>query len=289
MICCSCKNEFEPPKKYPAQKYCSKTCYGKRKQYTTEDYIKSAKMIHGDTFDYSGTVYINTRQKIKVRCIHGEKIVRPDSHLKYGCTKCTNIKRYGAESPFSKKARSREIYEKAKSTWLKKYGVDHPSKNPEIQKKMSAAWRTKSSDEIAIIQTKKSITLMKTYGVSNPSHSKEIIDKIHKVRIANGTRIELDLQSYENYKKYKKLVRYYSNRSYNEYREHIDPTNVRGKDWHLDHIFSIFEGFKRNISPKIIGHVSNLQLISSLSNLRKQEKCHKTEQDLFEDYNNFIS
>ena len=37
-------------------------------QLTTEKFIKRAKAIHGDKYDYSETEYINMKTKVKIRC-----------------------------------------------------------------------------------------------------------------------------------------------------------------------------------------------------------------------------
>ena len=64
-------------------------CYGNMR-LTTERFIKLAKLIHGDKYDYSKVVYKNNRTKV---CIifpeHGEFWIIPDSHLRgRGCKKC---------------------------------------------------------------------------------------------------------------------------------------------------------------------------------------------------------
>ena len=60
----------------------------------TEDFIKKAKAIHGDKYDYSKTVYKNISTKICITCpIHGEFWQRPDNHLQgKGCPKCFQSK-----------------------------------------------------------------------------------------------------------------------------------------------------------------------------------------------------
>lgn len=56
----------------------------------TEEWIKRAKQIHGDKYDYSKTIYVNCRTKVTIICpIHGEFEIRPDGHLRSnGCPKC---------------------------------------------------------------------------------------------------------------------------------------------------------------------------------------------------------
>jgi len=57
---------------------------------TTEEYIASARKVHGDRYDYSNTVYGGAKYKITVICKdHGEFIQRASHHLSgRGCSKC---------------------------------------------------------------------------------------------------------------------------------------------------------------------------------------------------------
>ena len=61
---------------------------------TTEDFIKKAKVIHGDKYDYSKVNYINSITNICIICPeHGEFWQTPTNHLmKHGCPKCAFIK-----------------------------------------------------------------------------------------------------------------------------------------------------------------------------------------------------
>ena len=57
---------------------------------TTEEFIQKAKAVHGDKYDYSHVVYVNSRTKVCIICPkHGEFLQTPDSHLRgHGCSKC---------------------------------------------------------------------------------------------------------------------------------------------------------------------------------------------------------
>jgi len=59
----------------------------------TEEFIKKAKLIHDDKYDYSLTEYINAKTKVKIKCSkHGEFEQTPNGHLcKKGCSKCSNF------------------------------------------------------------------------------------------------------------------------------------------------------------------------------------------------------
>ncbi len=62
-----------------------------KKTLTTEEFIKKAKEIHGDKYDYSKVEYTSTNDKVCIICPeHGEFWQRPHNHLKgQGCPKCS--------------------------------------------------------------------------------------------------------------------------------------------------------------------------------------------------------
>ena len=61
------------------------------KRLTTEEFIAKAKKVHGDEYDYSSALYINSHTKIKIGCpTHGEFEATPNNHLTgYKCNKCS--------------------------------------------------------------------------------------------------------------------------------------------------------------------------------------------------------
>ena len=64
---------------------------------TNEIFIKKAKKIHGDKYNYSLINYVNSNTKVKIICkIHGEFYQYPGHHInrKYGCPKCSNRYNY---------------------------------------------------------------------------------------------------------------------------------------------------------------------------------------------------
>ena len=72
-----------------------KKCYNekrsKNKKLTTEDFIKRAKEIHGDKYDYSKVEYNGNKIKICIICpIHGEFWQTPYIHLNGGGCQCCN-------------------------------------------------------------------------------------------------------------------------------------------------------------------------------------------------------
>ena len=63
------------------------------KRLTNEKFVKKAKEVHGDKYDYSKVEYINRNTKVCIICpIHGEFWQTPDNHLKgQKCPLCANI------------------------------------------------------------------------------------------------------------------------------------------------------------------------------------------------------
>jgi len=61
------------------------------KYKTTEEFIKSSVQTHGDKYDYTKSLYINAKTKVKIICpIHGEFEQTPRYHIKgYNCPKCS--------------------------------------------------------------------------------------------------------------------------------------------------------------------------------------------------------
>ena len=75
------------------------------------------------------------------------------------------------------------------------------------------------------------------------------------------------------YKVYRKQANAITNWIYLKYYKVIDPKNMRGKHYHLDHIFSIKRGrthFKKGLlNLKLICHPANLRIISAEENMNK--------------------
>ena len=90
-----------------------------------------------------------------------------------------------------------------------------------------------------------------------------------------------DPLSKSDYELYRKNVWKYSNRSY---KEHLFEQK-RDRHNHLDHILSIVDGFKNNVSPEVVGSVHNLRVISGQANRYKSYHSEITVKQLLERYN----
>lgn len=153
--------------------------------------------------------------------------------------KISNIKR----AQTGRKYRSKETYTeeqtlKQKKTFLEKYGVDNPSKNLEVRKKIS------------------------------DSHIKK----------GATPRDQRSLK-----KLYYDTVWYFTEQNWKRHFDIINPLRLNRSLNALDHIYSIQEGFRNNIPPYIIGHYSNLRVITFSENSKKGMRCDKSLEQLFSD------
>lgn len=77
------------------------------------------------------------------------------------------------------------------------------------------------------------------------------------------------------FKKYHQQVRSITQMQPLHLLENYDKRGKAGQDgaYHIDHKFSVIEGFKQGVDPKIIGHISNLHMIPWEANMIKQGEC----------------
>ena len=71
---------------------CGNTITGIKRRSNTDDFVEKSKLIHGNKFDYSNTVYVASTEKTTIICReHGEFQQTPHGHLSgNGCNACGN-------------------------------------------------------------------------------------------------------------------------------------------------------------------------------------------------------
>ena len=113
-IICPEHNEFkQTPKHHVNDGYgcnlCGYESGSKKQSLTKEGFIKKAISLHGNKYDYSKVVYINSFRKVEVNCpLHGPFKITPTNHTnknnKRGCKQC------GIESSKAKQLFSTEEF-----------------------------------------------------------------------------------------------------------------------------------------------------------------------------------
>jgi hypothetical protein len=75
--------------------------------------------------------------------------------------------------------------------------------------------------------------------------------------------------------RYRSRVERETRKTIKNFGSRIKNINLRGRKLghDLDHKYSVYEGFKNYIDPKIIAHHTNLEVISISQNMKKQDKC----------------
>lgn len=159
---------------------------------------------------------------------------------------------------------SKCVKEENKKTNLKKYGVENVSQSN-------------------IIKEKKKETNLKNWGVENVFQSENIKNKLKKTRIKNGNQIkDEELSDFYLYKRtvnnITRRVKKYLFEKWDGY-DFYDKEYIKNNKNHLnrnyptiDHKISIYNGFKENIIPLIIGDIDNLCITKKHLNCSKHIK-----------------
>ena len=243
------------------------------KRLTQEKIIEQFKEKHGDYYDYSLVQFKTVWDDVTIICPrHGEFQQQAKRHKNGSrCRKCyledTNGK-FMQKPEYRKMASEnmRKNQEKLKAGLGLKYGEDNPSKIESIRKQ------------------KRDLFISK-YGVENPFQIdvKSRIEKTTKTRIENGDFIRDEDR--KPFSKYKREVWKYTNESIVNFDAYWLLERRSKNDHHIDHIYSIKDGFDNGVPAWLIGSIVNLQSLSSSQNLSKNSESWITLEDLKIAYN----
>jgi len=212
-----------------------------------------------------------------------------------------NIIRFGSRSPFGNK----DVQDKIKQTNLERYGFENPLNNPDIlQKKtmtMMERYGSKSPFGDVAVREKAMKTKIERYGIhyyfneivddsidmvfEDIPESKEAWLSNIKEKWLENRKINPDAKLKNPFsvtRAYYKKVMFWTHFHWRENIEQINPNNFERSYWeyHLDHIYSIRDGFVNNVPPEIVGHWSNLRLIPREENQRKSQKSERKLEDV---------
>ena len=222
--------------------------------------------------------------------------------------KQTLLNKYNTLDTFSlndghAKANSKEGRQKAKETLKQNYNVTSTfalEKTKEsIKKTCLEHFGVESAAKSEIVKNKVKETCLKKYGKLSFLQTPEYKEKAKKTNLEKyGSEYYLSSEArrklfeelgYQNlaenimdYDKYARQVWKYTNKQDLKSLKNFDKRGITS--YHVDHKFSIFEGFKRGILPSIIGDISNLEMLPYKDNTSKGKNCSKTEEQLFNDY-----
>lgn len=153
-----------------------------RLKYSISEIQRMIYDIHGNVVKIDQSTYVGIEKKARfIDKDYGEWWTKPSKvihrrqgHKKRGLEKAkkTFLDKYGVDNP----SKHQVIRKKITATCLKKYGVDNPSKHKDISKKISKTFDAKTKEEKKNIVKKRINTNIATYGVTNPMQN----DKVKK-------------------------------------------------------------------------------------------------------------
>lgn len=159
-------------------------------------------------------------------------------------TKKTKLDRYGSET-----------YNNPK------FGDDNASRRPDVRERI----RQKVTESYIINPELKSnrSDIGKKFGFGNTHEFKKKMISVGKWK---PDILKSDFDIYRN------AVRDITETNYQIYFKEIPNAHLRSKQMHLDHKYSIYDGFEHDIDPHIIGHYKNLEIIDHSLNESKGTK-----------------
>lgn len=225
----------------------------------TATVLSEIKKIHGEKFLYDRFEYTNSKTKVIIGCyIHGyfEKYPNDLKRHNGGCPRCNNS------------------FSKTDDDFRKELANKYPNLcYSGIYQNAKTPLTFMCSNHAATFTSKPNTVLLGHTGCKECSAVKQTNTRVQKGQISNP----LLKTDYENYCR---AVWRYSNRTYKQFLSE----QKRDRQNHLDHILSIVEGFKNNVSPEIMGSTHNLRIISGQSNRRKSHRSDITVKELLERY-----
>lgn len=170
--------------------------------------------------------------------------------------------------------------ESIKKTCLKHFGVESAAKSEIVKNKIKETCLNKYSTKCFLsTEMFKNIskeTCLKKYDSEyflSSETRRKLFEELGYQNLSENIR---------DYDRYARLVWKYTRKQDLNSLDNFDKRGVLS--YHIDHKFSIFEGFKQGILPQIIGDISNLEMLYYKDNVRKKAKCSKTKELLFNDY-----
>ena len=189
------------------------------------------------------------------------------------CRNKMSIKRLGNKNPMFGRKHSDETRIKIKEETLK--NTPRGEKHPFFKKTREELFGKEKALELSNLQK----NLMKNFIVTD-----EMKIKRRKTNEEKGKWIKNeDLPLLSLYTKNVLHFTYISSKekyTKEELKQRGQKKELNHKN--LDHIFSIFEGFKLGILPVIIGSKSNIELVDCNYNYIKKTKCDITLEELFD-------
>ena len=195
----------------------------------------------------------------------------------------TNLEKYGHKNA----AHGLGVQERILETNLERYGAIHPSQSDIVKEriketnieKYGVEWTFQSE----LVKDKIKETNLERYGFESAMQNDIVKNKVTQTSKENGHIYKWDDEELKDLETYRKKARYYTDITYKEHFEYINPNNLtRGRyDYDLDHIYPLIEGWKNGIDAKDIAHKDNLQMLGYIENRQKGNRNYMTKEEFY--------
>lgn len=224
---------------------------------------------------------VKEKRRINVQQKHGVESVFQLEAVKEKM-KQTSRERYGVDVY----SQTEEFKEKIKETCLEKFGYESPIENPEVlerrRKTMIERYGGPSTWESPVLKKRVEETMLSRYGhaliAQVPSFVSSSMDK--KMLKTHGKTWQQYIDDLPEFQDYRRKVDCITRQQPVETLENYD----KWGEYHLDHKFSVAEGFRQNVPEEIIGSIVNLEFIPAFENMSKQAKCSIDKDTLLFEY-----
>lgn len=248
------------------------------KGYTLEEAKLLVKKRQAKGGEVRANLPVEEKRKLTPRCIEfwlskgyteaEAKDKLSEHQATFTKEKC--IAQYGEE-------RGLEVWLNRQKKWQDTLNTKTEEEKQDINKKKNY-WNTKSNVEKDDIKNRMVSTLKETVNKRTLEEKRELGKRMSDSQIRCG--IATPIEDRDKFQEYRNQVGLESGR-YNLYL--LENFDKRGpKEYHLDHMYSVFEGFKNKIPLEIIGHICNLKMLPYNENTSKGGKCSITLDELKE-------
>jgi hypothetical protein len=262
---------------------------------TKYDYSEIKEFNLGDGEIYWTRPCPQCKKEIKHKCIIS---VRDCHRHKRKCNICGNWNRGLTIKTSESLRRMGEDH----SIRMKKYRETNPPWNKGLTQKNNEIIKKITQNNIGFKHKEETKTIIGNYSkkmwsndnlrntitnkIKKYYNNPKNIDKLRYIMEQNGHWTSLSNKT--EWEKYKQLVWSYTRKNDLSLLENF---NKRGRieivgSYSLDHKYSVSEGFRNKVSPKIMGSIHNLEFIESINNDSKKRKCSITKEKLLELYGN---
>lgn len=174
------------------------------------------------------------------------------------------IEKYGEEEGL-------RVWKKRQEHWQKTLYDKPESEISEINSKKNR-WKNLTDSEASELKTKTAKAVKETCSKRTLQEKRELGKKLSEAMIRSG--IATPIEDRDAFQEYRNKVNLETARHDLTKLDNFDKRGPKG--YHLDHKYSVFEGFKNNVPVEIIGHICNLEMIPFNHNTSKGSNCSVT-------------